>query len=124
MSVLTGLRVLVVEDEYLLARQLERALVRDGAIVVAVAPSVAAALAVLADGATPDVAVLDLNLAGEKAYPVAAALRHAAIPFAFASGYDAEDRDPAYGDVPHLHKPLTMPALTRCLASLAGRDPD
>ncbi|MBY9062996.1 response regulator [Sphingomonas yunnanensis] len=123
MSVLAGLRVLVVEDEYLLARQLERALQRDGADVVAVAPSVAAALAALAAGALPDVAVLDLNLAGEKAYPVAAALRAAAVPFAFASGYDAADRDPPFADAPHLNKPLTMATLRTCLARLTGRTP-
>ena len=121
MTALAGLRVLVVEDEYLLARQLERALQRDGAEVIAVAPSVAAALAVLASGALPDVAVLDLNLAGEKAYPVAAALRAAAVPFAI--GYDAADRDPAFADAPHLNKPLTMATLRSCLERLTGRAP-
>lgn len=121
MSRLAGLRVLVVEDEYLLARQLERALAREGAVVTAVAPTVAAALAALDAAPLPEVAVLDLNLAGEKTYAVADRLRAASVPFLVASGYDAEERDPALADVPHLAKPLTMATLARALAGLTGR---
>ncbi|USI74763.1 response regulator [Sphingomonas morindae] len=121
MSALAGVRVLIVEDEFILARQMSRALVEQGAEVIAAAPSVAAALSCLAAGPAPDVAVLDVNLAGEPVYPVADALALRAIPFLFASGYDPEERDPRHRDAPHLQKPLVLMALVRRLAALVGR---
>ena len=117
MSALTGCRILVVEDEYLLSRQLTRALEREGASVSCV-PTVPAALTSLAQASALDVAVLDVNLAGIKVYPVAEELARRDVPFVFCSGYDAEDRDSRFADAAHLTKPIAMPVLLRCLTGL------
>lgn len=120
MTSLAGLRVMIVEDEYLLARQLARSLGREGAEVVACVASVPAALAAVADGAVIDVAILDVNLGGEKVYPVATELARRGIRFVFLSGYDLKDRDQGFAAVPHLSKPVTIVTLARTLKAAAA----
>jgi CheY-like chemotaxis protein len=117
-TALAGLRVLLVEDEYILVRQLTRALEGEGAAIVATAPSVRAALDAVAAARAVDVAILDVNLSGEKVYPVAELLQARGIPFLFSTGYGAEDQDPRFGDVVHLVKPVSMPALVKRLRTL------
>lgn len=68
-----GLRVLVVEDELLVAMEMEEALAQMGCVVLEPAPSVARALALL-ERKTPDLALLDVNLGRERSTPVAEAL--------------------------------------------------
>ena len=87
-SALAGRRLLVVEDEYFLAAELVEALSADGAKVIGPAASVDDALDLLDDTAQLDGAVLDLNLQGEMAFPVADALMERDIPFVFLTGYD------------------------------------
>jgi CheY-like chemotaxis protein len=108
LSWLRGRRVLVVEDEYMLAEDLRRDLENQGAEVLGPVPTVAEALELLDQGLTPDLAVLDINLQGEKVYPVADALRDHAIPFLFTTGYDAQAIPSAYADVPRTEKPLAL----------------
>jgi CheY-like chemotaxis protein len=86
----TGPLVLVVEDEFLLALELELLLGRHGYRVLGPASTVAEALRLL-EGATPDAALLDVNLRGEMVTPVAEALRALAVPFVLASAYDQPD---------------------------------
>src|SRR4051794_17856289 len=81
--------VLVVEDEFLIATMIEDVLVRLGFRVVGPASSVGSALEAFST-ATPDAALLDLNVRGEPIEPVAAALDERGIPFAFISGYSAD----------------------------------
>lgn len=113
LSWLRGRRVLVVEDEYLLAEDLRQDLEDQGADVLGPVPSVAEALELLRQDPAPDLAVLDINLQGGKVYPVADALRAKAIPFLFATGYDAQAIPPAYADVPRTEKPLALRELIR-----------
>jgi DNA-binding response OmpR family regulator len=116
---LTDRRILVVEDEYILARQLVRALTQEGAVVLGPVPDVARALALLADGSGAiDGAILDVNLVGEKVYPVADALLDRGVPFLFASGYDSVERDPRFAGIRHLVKPLVMKTLVAALVAL------
>ncbi len=117
---LAGRHILVVEDEYVLAHQLVRALTQEGAVIVGPAAAVAPALALIAAPVRPaiDAAILDVNLAGERVYPVAEALLAAGIPFVFASGYDALETDPRFAAIPYLVKPLTMALLVRTLIDL------
>ena len=82
-----GRLVLVVEDEFLIALDLELLLRRHGWRVLGPAATVAAALRLLRQGATPDVALLDVNLRGELVTPVAAELRARGVPFVLASAY-------------------------------------
>src|SRR4051794_18564375 len=87
---LRGRRLLVVEDEYLIAASLARELEGRGAEVVGPAGSVRDALALVeAEGDRLDGAVLDINLRDERVYPVADALVARGVPFIFLTGYDA-----------------------------------
>jgi DNA-binding response OmpR family regulator len=118
---LTDRRILVVEDEYILARQLVRALTQEGAVVLGPVPDVARALALVADGSGAiDGAILDVNLVGEKVYPVADALLDRGVPFLFASGYDSVERDPRFAGIRHLVKPLVMKTLVAALVALTA----
>ena len=105
---LRGRRVLVAEDEYMLAEDLRAELERVGALVLGPVPSVAEALELVTAEPGPDVAILDINLGGEMAYPVADALRARGIPFVFATGYDAWSIPEAYKDVPRAEKPVEV----------------
>ena len=80
-------RVLIVEDESLLVMVLEDVLPALGCEVAATAHSVETALAALAADDAVDLAILDVNLAGDDSFPVADALSARGIPFFFATGY-------------------------------------
>ena len=75
-----GRRVLVVEDDYLLAQDLLEELERCGAQVMGPVASVAEALALLESGPAPYMAILDIKLGCELVYPVADALRARGVP--------------------------------------------
>ena len=85
---LSGLKVLVVEDSFLIAEHLCGILRQKGCEVLGPAPRVAAGLALVERGPAPDCAVLDINLHGELCFPIAEALASRAIPFVFLTGYD------------------------------------
>jgi CheY-like chemotaxis protein len=85
-SILAGKRVLIVEDEALVAMLLEEILGDCGCQLVGPVGTVPAALAAV-QSERFDAAVLDVNLAGESAYPVAEVLDRRQIPFLFLSGY-------------------------------------
>ena len=85
---LSDRRVLVVEDEFMLADDLCRNLEKAGAIVVGPAPSVDLALELVGTDGTIDAALLDVSLRGEMAYSVAEALVVRSVPFIFISGFD------------------------------------
>jgi DNA-binding LytR/AlgR family response regulator len=112
---LAGRRILVVEDEYLVAADVAERLEEEGAIVVGPARSCVDALA-LVDRVSVDAAVLDINLGAEPAYPIAEALRAARVPFVFASGYDEVAIATEYVDVPRCQKPIDHEALAKLLA--------
>jgi CheY-like chemotaxis protein len=85
------LRVLVAEDEYLLADDIASWLERAGATVIGPLPSVERTLKSLSATPEIDVAVLDINLNGELIYPVADELARRAVPVVFFTGYDEID---------------------------------
>ena len=114
-SALRGRRILVVEDEYMMAEDLRRDLEKVGAEVVGPVPSVADALRLLAREDGLDGAVLDVNLRGEKAYPVADALRERGVPFVLATGYEQWALPEAYKEVPRCDKPIDLCRLARAL---------
>ena len=123
-KVLDGRRMLVVEDDYLIASTLVRALEDHGAEVVGPAASVQEALELMAAEARLDAAVLDINLAGDRVYKVADALRARSVPFAFATGYDDWIIPDAYAGVPRMEKPVDTRDVVRVLAGQVGRPPD
>ena len=114
---LKGRRILVVEDEYLVAADLARSLQRHGAEVVGPAPNVQRAMALIERGGRIDGAVLDISLGGEMVYPVADALERANVPFVFATGYDAQSAPGWYAYAPRCEKPIDPVALARALLS-------
>ncbi|ACL58665.1 response regulator [Methylobacterium nodulans] len=117
-TVLARCRVLVVEDEYFIADDMARALEQLGAEVVGPAPSREHALALIASGERIDAAILDINLQGQSALPVAEALAAKGVPFVFATGYDRNSVPPAYQDVPRWEKPFNPNHLARALSGL------
>ena len=94
-----GRRVLVVEDEAIVALVLVAGLRSDGWDIIGPASTLKAAYQLLAEGMTPDVALLDLNLDGAPIYPLAQVLQARNIPFAFYSGYSAPILEPRFKDV-------------------------
>jgi CheY-like chemotaxis protein len=110
-----GLRVLIVEDEYFLAEDLADRFRRLGAEVLGPAGTVAEALR-LASNVQIEAAILDVNLRGERVYPVADLLRQRQVPFVFASGYGGELEPESYSGVPRCIKPVDFVALARILA--------
>ena len=112
---LTGLSILVAEDEFLLAEALVDGLERCGASVIGPVPTVDKALKAVASAERIDFAVLDINLRGQMVYPVADALKERGIPFLFATGYDAAAVSGRYQDVPRHEKPVTPATLIQAI---------
>jgi CheY-like chemotaxis protein len=113
-SRISAKRVLVVEDEYLVAMDMSAYLEAAGAQVVGPASNVDAALEVLKRSEL-DGAILDVNLRGEMAYPVADALAARGIPFVFTTGYDARTVPARFAGVKRCEKPTTPEAISRAL---------
>ncbi|MBP1805251.1 response regulator [Rubellimicrobium aerolatum] len=105
---LRGRRVLVVEDDYVVAQDLCEQLLSCGVEVLGPVACVAGALALLESGLDPHMAVLDIGLGPETVYPVADVLRARGVPFVFATGYDACMVPKAFADVPRAEKPLAL----------------
>ncbi len=109
---LQGRRILVVEDDFVLAQDLREELEGQGAEVVGPAATVTAALDLLRSGPAPCAAILDVNVGGESVYPVADALRVRETPFIFATGSELGLLPEVYADVPCAEKPVAVgPAL-------------
>ncbi len=111
--------VLVVEDEFLIAMELESVLTRGGFEVLGPASSVGQALELLRSH-RPDAAVLDVTLNGEKITPVAVLLKTWGVPFVLASASDPAElaRHDVLADVPNLGKPTDMRHLVEVVRSL------
>ena len=112
-----GARILVVEDEAMVSMMLEDMLVDLGCVVVGPAANVASGLA-LARTAAVDAAVLDVNLAGEKAFPIADALAERGIPFIYATGYGRAGLRDADNAPPVVQKPYSVDDLARHLRAV------
>ena len=118
---LSGLRLLVVEDEALVAMQLEDMLDELGCVVVDVAGTVSRGVALAGDRAVAlDGAILDVNLGGEKVYPVAERLAERGVPFVFCTGYGLSGISGEFAHVPTLAKPYSQRQLQDLLLSGLG----
>jgi CheY-like chemotaxis protein len=119
---LHGLRVLVVEDEALVAMLIEQYLTEFGCVVACSVRRIASGLESLAESRI-GAAVLDVNVAGESVSPIAEALEEMDIPFIFASGYGARGVEPRWSGRPVLEKPFAAQDLrSALLASLKQQD--
>lgn len=116
---LEGARVLVVEDEFLLGMALEEDLTAAGCVVVGPLPNLARAREA-AQREQFDLAVLDINLAGEMVYPLADDLLARGTPFLFLSGYGAADMPQRFRAIRRLPKPHDIALLLREMSSVRG----
>jgi len=112
---LSNRRVLVVEDEMMIAMLIEDMLEEFGCTLVGPATTVSRALDLIAKE-NVEIAVLDLNLDGQDTYAIADALRQKSVPFIFATGYGSTGLRQEYGNRPVLQKPFQAQALESALA--------
>jgi len=113
---LHGLRMLIVEDEAMVAMLVEDMLSDLGCEVVDIVASVEQGLLLLATtGNGIEAAILDVNLGGEKVFPIADALVKLGIPFVFATGYGRAGIEPRFSDRLVLAKPFGQAAVAALL---------
>lgn len=118
---MTGrLRVLVVEDEFLIAMEIEAILQDAGHAVLGPAADVADALGLI-ERDPPDVAVLDVNLGdGETSVRIAAELAGRRIGYVLSTGYRQQDLEAEYGaGIPVIQKPIDGNRLLEAIAALS-----
>jgi CheY-like chemotaxis protein len=111
---LQGLRVLVVEDEFLVAMDIQLMLARLGCEVVGPCGDLAAALGA-AETRALDLALLDINLRGQPVTPVADVLAARGVPFVFCTGYRLDQLAGRYPSAPRLMKPFQIADLDAAL---------
>jgi CheY-like chemotaxis protein len=114
-----GKKVMIVEDQMLIALELEQILQEAGLEVVATLTSSQQSIGYLADGPLPDLAILDVNLGDTTSEPIAHVLKQKGVPFMFATGYDnGNDVPAAFSDVPVVRKPYSGETIVRQLDRL------
>lgn len=121
MGSLKGLKVLIVEDEYLLASLLKDVVEDLGASVVGPFSKVEPALQQVASGQLPDVGLLDVNLGTESSFPLADELSRRGIPTALLTGYDVNALPEQYRGLAYLRKPIDLAAVHNVLENLGSR---
>jgi CheY-like chemotaxis protein len=115
-----GRRLLVVEDDYLIATELSESLQTLGLEVVGPVPSVAEALERIETAGKLDGAVLDINLGAQRVFPVADALAERAVPFVFLTGYDPGVIPQAHSAALCCQKPVDTSLLIRALTKVGA----
>lgn len=120
-------RILIVEDEALIALSLEQLVSAAGGEVVGTAYSLQRALDMAKREKPIDGALIDLNLAGESGKPVADLLKQLGVPFIFLTGYGRKGLPAGYADLPVVSKPFDGPevvsALSQAMAPAAPAEP-
>ncbi len=111
------MRVLIAEDEWLIATVIERTLLDAGIEVAGIAGSITSALQLL-DSREFDAAVLDVNLGGASATPIAAALSKRGVPYLVISGYADRQRSGLLAAAPFIGKPFAPHTLVAALQQL------
>lgn len=112
-------RILIVEDEPLIAMMLEEWVIDLGHTAVGPAASVSSALELIGS-VVCEAAILDFNLKGETSESVASVLSSQNIPYAFASGDSSLERNPNFQNKPMLPKPYLFETVSKILTELLG----
>ncbi|MGR4875857.1 response regulator [Pseudoxanthomonas sp. LARHCG66] len=113
-------RILIVEDESLIAMLLEDILTDAGYIADATATNVEQAMSMIEAGSF-DAAILDVNLGGSASFPAAEILRSRGVPILFTTGYGEQGLPAAYTSIPVLLKPFRKSDIEAALRSLLGK---
>lgn len=111
--------MLLVEDQMLIAADVEAMLEENGILKVTASPSVADAMKRLKDF-NPDVAILDVNLGTGTSLPIAEELQRRNVPFVFATGYSDRSIIPASFSAPVVRKPYEAAALIAAMRKVLG----
>jgi CheY-like chemotaxis protein len=114
--------ILIVEDEALVALNLEAMLEEIGCTVVGPALRYDAAVRLVESGVAADAAILDVNIGGRKVFPIAEMLIARNVPIVFATGYGRDGLPPEWQDRPVIQKPYTLEGLKEVLEEALGRD--
>ena len=107
-DVLQGARVLVLEDETLVSMMVEDMLMDLGCEIIGPFARLDQAMTFVDGGAPIDLALLDVNLGGERSFPLAEKLSGKSIPFVFTTGYDESGMPDQWRGRPSLRKPFMM----------------
>lgn len=114
-DIFSGRRVLIVEDESLVAMLLETILADLGCDVVGPESNIEDGLNVASGTAPLDAALLDVNVAGQEIFPVAEALKARGVPFVFSTGYGESGLPEHWRGNPTVQKPFTEGAIRDAL---------
>lgn len=118
---LSGRRILVVEDEYLIADDLALALQQAGASLLGPFATLKRALDAVAVASEIDLAVLDVNLDSTKVFALADQLAERGVPLLFTTGYDASAVPAPYRTIPRLEKPLDSAVVVQAAVDLLSK---
>jgi DNA-binding NtrC family response regulator len=118
---LANKHVMIVEDEFLISLLIENVLLEHDCLVVGPFTTVGDAL-MAAKGAKIDLAILDVNLQGEKVYPVAEILTERGIPFVFLTGYGSDAIPSEHPEWWSCSKPFTLDYLAEMLTQRIQAD--
>jgi DNA-binding response OmpR family regulator len=111
------MRILIVEDEYLVAAEISDILTAEGHTTVGLAASADQVISILSNGSICDLAILDANLAGSSVSPVATALERRSIPFIVVSGYSQWELLLPLRKAPFVPKPVRRETLLAAVTS-------
>ena len=120
MTQLHGLRVMILEDEALVSLLLEDMIEDLGCKVVGAFCRLDHALEAVANGAELDVAVLDVNVAGQHSFPLAETLALRGVPYVFATGYDESGLPDRWRGAATLRKPFLQEQVADALSAAIG----
>jgi DNA-binding NtrC family response regulator len=120
---LNGLRLLVVEDDYLVAADMCSALMRRGAVIIGPASNLRRTRELLRQY-RPDCALLDLNLNGALAFELAEQFQREGIPTIYTTGYDTAFIPEPLREAPCLQKPVNFKALVQLIQTNARSSRD
>ncbi len=120
--VLDGMRVLVVEDQFLVAEDMRRSVVALGGEVIGPFPDLPRARAAI-ESQPVHLALLDVQLQRGDVFPLVDELKERKVPFILATGYDDWILPPPHREHPRLEKPVSPQALREAFAALKGLRP-
>lgn len=114
-SPLQDCRILVVEDEYMLAEELQNELGASGAFVLGPVGTIEDAISLITSESHIDGAVLDVNLSGDWVFPAADLLIDRGVPFVFTTGYDALSLPTRFEHIARCEKRMNIRKVTQAI---------